>query len=136
MVFMGNMETSRERKSKSCLVVSDSVTPWTTRSMEFFPGQNTGVSNCSLLQGIFPTEESNPGIPHCRQILYQISHQRSPFFSPHTNTHTKWVTCHSKCLAWDISLPLARIKCFSNQGNGSNFRCNPLKDSCSLEEKL
>ena len=31
-----------------------------------------------LLQGIFPTQGSNPGLPHCRQILYQLSHQGSP----------------------------------------------------------
>ena len=31
-----------------------------------------------LLQGIFPTQESNPGLPHCRQILYQLSHKGSP----------------------------------------------------------
>ena len=42
------------------------------------PGQNTGVSSCSLLQGIFSTQGSNPGLPHCRQILYQLSHQKSP----------------------------------------------------------
>ena len=38
-------------------------------------GQNTGVSSCSLLQGIFPTQESNWGFPHCRQILYQFNYQ-------------------------------------------------------------
>ena len=38
-------------------------------------GQNTGMGSCSLLQGIFPTQGSNPGFPHCRQILYQLSHQ-------------------------------------------------------------
>jgi len=32
----------------------------------------------SLLQGIFPTQGSNPGLPHCRQILYQLSHKGSP----------------------------------------------------------
>ena len=32
----------------------------------------------SLLQGILPTQESNPGLPHCRQILYQLSHKGSP----------------------------------------------------------
>ena len=32
----------------------------------------------SLLQGIFPTQGSNPGLPHCRQILYQLSHRGSP----------------------------------------------------------
>ena len=32
----------------------------------------------SLLQGIFPTQGLNPGLPHCRQILYQLSHKESP----------------------------------------------------------
>ena len=41
------------------------------------PGKNTGVSCHALLQGIFPTQESNPGLPHCRWILYHLSHQRS-----------------------------------------------------------
>ena len=41
-------------------------------------GQNTGVGSLSLLQGIFPTQESNPGLPHCRKILYQLSHKGSP----------------------------------------------------------
>ena len=49
-----------------------SWTPWNS------PGQNTGVGNLSLLQGIFPTQGSNPGLPHCRQILYQLSHKGSP----------------------------------------------------------
>ena len=35
-------------------------------------GQNTGVSSLSFLQGIFPTQGSNPGLPHCRWILYQL----------------------------------------------------------------
>ena len=34
--------------------------------------------NFSLLQGILPTQGSNPGLPHCRQILYQLSHKGSP----------------------------------------------------------
>ena len=42
------------------------------------PGQNTGVGSLSLLQGIFSTQGSNPGLPHCRQILYQLSHRGSP----------------------------------------------------------
>ena len=36
------------------------------------------VGSLSLLQGIFPTQGSNPGLPHCRRILYQLSHQGSP----------------------------------------------------------
>ena len=41
-------------------------------------GQNTGVGCHALLQGIFLTQGSNPGLPHCRQILYHLSHQGSP----------------------------------------------------------
>ena len=42
------------------------------------PGQNTGVDSLSLLQGTFPTQESNRGVLHCRRILYQLSSQGSP----------------------------------------------------------
>ena len=40
--------------------------------------QNTGVGSHSLFQGIFSSQESNPGLPHCRWILYQLSLQGSP----------------------------------------------------------
>ena len=52
---------------QSCLF----ATPWNS------PGQNTGVDSLSLLQGIFPTQGSNPGPPHCRRILYQLSHKEA-----------------------------------------------------------
>ena len=42
------------------------------------PGKNNGVGCHALLQGIFPTQGSNPGLPHCRQILYRLSYQGSP----------------------------------------------------------
>jgi len=42
------------------------------------PGKNTGVGCHALLQGIFQTQESNPGLPHYRQILYYLSHQGRP----------------------------------------------------------
>ena len=42
------------------------------------PGKNTGVGCHALLQGICPNQESNPGLPHCRWILYYLSYQRSP----------------------------------------------------------
>ena len=42
------------------------------------PGKNTGVSNHSFLQGMFPTQGSNSGLLHCRWIPYHLSHQRSP----------------------------------------------------------
>ena len=41
-------------------------------------GKDTGVDYHALLHGIFPTQGLNPGLPHCRQILYQLSHQGSP----------------------------------------------------------
>ena len=40
--------------------------------------KNTGVGSLSLLQGIFPTQESNQSLLHCRWILYQLSYQGSP----------------------------------------------------------
>ena len=61
-----------ESESENCSVTSDSlrlhwlISPWNS-------GQNTGVGSLSLLQGIFPTQGSNPGLLHCRQILYQLS---------------------------------------------------------------
>ena len=42
-----------------------------------FPGKNTGVGCPFLLQEIFPTQGLNPGLPHCRQTLYLLSHQGS-----------------------------------------------------------
>ena len=53
------------------------ATPWTIQSLEF-PGQNTGVGSLSLLHGIFLTQGLNPSLPHCRQILYQLSYKGSP----------------------------------------------------------
>ena len=42
------------------------------------PGKNPGVDFHALLRGIFPNQRSNMGLPHCRQILYHVSHQGSP----------------------------------------------------------
>ena len=65
--------------SQSCSVLSilcDPIdyiySPWNS------PGQKTIVGSLSLLQGIFPTQGSNPGLLHCRQILYQLSHKGHP----------------------------------------------------------
>ena len=46
--------------------------PWNS------PGKSTGVGSHSLLQGIFLTQGSNPGLLHCRLILYHLSYQGSP----------------------------------------------------------
>ena len=64
-------------ESESCSVVSDSLQPRGLHSPRNTPGQNTRVGSFSLLQGIFPTQGSNPGLPHYMRIPYQLSHQGS-----------------------------------------------------------
>ena len=64
-----------DSESESHSVVSDSLQPHGLYSPWNSPGQTTGVDSHSLLQGIFPTQGSNPYLPHCRQILYWLSHQ-------------------------------------------------------------
>ena len=70
----GEWEDESESESQSCPTLQPQglCSPWNS------PGQNTGVGSLSLLQGIFPTQRSNPGLPHCRRILYQLSHKGSP----------------------------------------------------------
>ena len=63
-------------------VVSDSLWPhglWPTRLLSpwDFPGNSSGVDCRFLPQGIFQTQGSNPGLPHCRQMLNHLSHHRS-----------------------------------------------------------
>ena len=65
-------------ESESHSVVSDSLQPHRLYGPWNSPGQNTGMGCLSLHQGIFPTQELNPGLLHCRQILYQLSHKGSP----------------------------------------------------------
>ena len=80
------MESSRQilegiaipLSNESRLVVSNSLQPHGLYGPWNSPGQNTGVGSLSLLQEIFPTQGSNPGLLHCKQILYQLSHQGSP----------------------------------------------------------
>ena len=64
----------RRSESEGRSVVSNSLWPHGLHSPWNFPGQNTGMGSLSLLQGIFPTQGSNPGLLNCRQILYQLSH--------------------------------------------------------------
>ena len=73
-----NLSVTFESESESRSVVSRSLRPHGLYSPWNSPGQNTGGGSPSLLQGIFPTRESNPGLPHSRRILNQLSHQGSP----------------------------------------------------------
>ena len=65
-------------ESESCSVLSDSLQPHGLYTSWNSPGHNTRVGSLFLLQGIFPTQRSNLGIPHCRRILNQLSHNGSP----------------------------------------------------------
>ena len=70
--FWGESESERRSVSSSSLQPHVLYSPWNS------PGCNTGAGSLSFLQGIFPTQGSNPGLPHCRQILHQLSHKGSP----------------------------------------------------------
>ena len=66
--------TVKVKVTQSCPTLCDPIdySPWNS------PGQNTRVGSLSLLQGIFPTQGSDPGLLPCRWILYQLSHKGSP----------------------------------------------------------
>ena len=71
-------------ESESHSVVSNSLRPHGLYSPWNSPNRNIGVGSYSLLQGIVPTQGLNPGLPHCRQILYQLSHKWSPTYKKTT----------------------------------------------------
>jgi len=86
----------KSSESQSCSVVSDSLRPHGLYSPWNSPGQNTGMYILSFLQGIFPTQGSNPGLPHCRQILYQLSYKpRVPSNSPQC---VLWITSSTQAI--------------------------------------
>ena len=60
--------------------------PWSESHSWNSPGKNTGVGRLFLLQGIFPTQGSNPGLLQCRWSLYQLSHEESPRI-------LEWIVC-------------------------------------------
>ena len=62
----------KESESRSVMSNSLLYSPWSS------PGLETEVGSLSLLQGILTTQGSNLGLPHCRQILNQLSHRGSP----------------------------------------------------------
>ena len=79
--------------------------------------QNTGVGSLSLLEWIFPAQESNQGLLHCRQILYQLRYQGSPigisesslFLDPLTAVRLlmslHWTQFHFHCLTVQVKRP-------------------------------
>ena len=72
--FPKNVKESGSRSVSDSLWPHGLYSPWNS------PGQNTGVGSLSLLQGIYPTQGLNPGLPLCRWILYQLSHKGNTIF--------------------------------------------------------
>ena len=66
--------------AQSCSTICDPMdcSPFGSSVHGDSPSKHTRVGCHALLQSIFPTQGSNPGFPHCRQILYQLSHKWSP----------------------------------------------------------
>ena len=101
-------------------VVSNSCNPmdWSLLGSsvhEDSPGKNTGVGCHFLLQGIFPTEGSNPGLLHCRLILYQLSYEGSPSVGrpvEHDQIDINWEqsTLHHAGDRWHTQIPSSRVE--------------------------
>ena len=109
-----------------CLVMSNSLRPTVCSLVGSSvhgdsPGKNTGVGCHALLQGIIPTQGLNPGFPHCRQILYCLSHQGRPrilkwaaypFFrgssQPRNWTEVSCISGESQ--PWDIGIIICLLK--------------------------
>ena len=80
--------------------------PWNS------PGQNTGVGSLSLLQGTFLTQGLNPGLPHCRQIPYQLSHKGNHFLkccSKHVKSIFHSIVIKGKESNFEMDSPWIRL---------------------------
>ena len=96
----------------------DFSSPWNS------PGQNTGVNSLSLLQGFFPTHGLDPGLLHCRRILYQLSHQGSPRI-------LEWVACpFSRGSSWPRNG--TRVSCVA----GRFFTCWATREAHAIKQQL
>ena len=129
-----------------CLVTQSYQTPYDSMDCSLpgssvhgdSQGKNTGVRCYALFQGIFPTQGSNPGLPHCGRIPYQLSYQGSALISPYVSDspyltlYSWWVRTSSECevkgngaqrttvwyallLAWWLAFPrknyTAKLRC-------------------------
>ena len=96
-----------------------------------FPGKNTGVGCHSLLQGIFPTQGSSPGLPHCRLILYHLSHQGNPCVYVYIkNGILLLLFSHSvrSDSLWPHGLQHARLPCPSPSPGACSDSCFAIKN--------
>ena len=107
--------------AQSCPTLCDPMdcSPPGSSVHEDSPSKNPGASCHALLQGIVPTQGLNPGLPHCRQILHHLSHQRSPkvswhhsYLPRHTNTVSESVSPSVMCNSlqpMDCSPPVSSV---------------------------
>ena len=89
-------------ESERCWVMSDSLRPHVLYSPWNSPVQNTGVLSCSLLRGIFPTQGSNPGLPHCRRILYRRFTREAPSTSNVLQSFWQSRKKKYRCVFWNV----------------------------------
>ena len=73
--------------SMDCCLLGDS--PWS------FSGKSTGVGRHFLVQGIFPTQGLKLGLPHCRQMLYHLSHREAVFHKLREPSQWLWIAYES-----------------------------------------
>ena len=100
----------------SCSVMSDSATPRRFLCPWNSPHKNTGVGCHFLLQAIFLTHGSNPGLLHCRQILYHLSHQESPIIHQFLKRTSVWTSSGQslQCAAEESNLAIHATSCWSS----------------------
>ena len=91
----------------------DSLRPHGLESMGIFQGRI--VDSLSLLQGIFPTQGSNPGLLHCRQILYQLSHKHLEYIGDGLVTKLCLMIVKPRTVACQVPLSIgfSRQECWS-----------------------
>ena len=123
------------------------VTSWTVQSMEFStPEYWSEVGSLSLFQGIFPIQGFNPGLPHCRRILYQLSHKGSPNINIiiyNTSIYTYVFACVFSCFShvqlcvtpWTVDCLSPLSMGFSQQEYWNGLSCPPPEDLPNPEIK-
>ena len=85
-----------------------------------FSRKNTGLGCHALLQGIFPTQGSNSGLLHFRQILYNLNHPGSPRM-------LEWVAYpFSRGSSWPRNW--TGVSCIAGEGNGNQLQCSCLEN--------
>ena len=139
-------EVSQKEKDNYCMlsligcavlsrsVMSDSLQPHELYPTMFLcpwdsPGKNNGVDYHFLLQGIFPTQGSNPHLPHCRWILYCLSHQESPYMLTFKKWY-KWFYLQNRNRVTDVENNLMVIS--GERGGGINWEVGIHICACGL----